>query len=119
SDLLPPTREARRGDDAVAAERHLVGAVRLTRRHNIGVDGDERRRPDLGPAADVLREARTLHADDAEALTGGRLHHHPTLQAIDHRSAQLLQPRHLGWDVVGLDVDVDAALMVHALDLDD
>src|SRR5882724_12080051 len=77
------------------------------------------RHPSLGPAADVLRETRTLHPDDAEALTGGRLHHHPTLQAIDHRSAQLLQARHLGWDVVGLDVDVDAALMVHALDLDD
>src|SRR5262249_5230207 len=75
--------------------------------------------PALLPAVGVLREAGTLDPHDAEALPRGRLHHDPALQALGHRSAQLLQTRHLGRDVVGLDVEMDAALMLHALDLHD
>src|SRR5438552_3056021 len=72
----------------------------------------------LAPAARVLRKARTLHPHDAEALTRGRLHHHPALEAPHHGGAELLEPRYFGRDVVTLDVDVDATLVVHALKLD-
>jgi hypothetical protein len=67
----------------------------------------------------VFRETGTLNPNDAEPLTGGRLHHHPVLQAVHHLGAQLLQARHFGRDVIGLNVYVDAALVVHALDLHD
>ena len=73
----------------------------------------------LVPAIGVLREAGTLHPYDAEALAGGRLHHHPALQAIHHLGAQLLKARHFGRDVVGLDVQVDATFVFHTLDLHD
>src|SRR5207302_3395753 len=73
----------------------------------------------LAPAARVLRKARTLHLHDAEALTRRRLHHHPALEAPHHGGAELLEPRYFGRDVVTLDVDVDATLVVHALKLDD
>ena len=62
------------------------------------------RRPYLVPGIGILREAGTLHLYDAEALVGRRLHHHPALQAVYHLCAQLLQARHFGRDVVGLDV---------------
>ena len=58
-----------------------------------------------------------LYPHDAEALAGGRLHHHPALQALRDLGPQLLQARHFGRNVVGLDVYVDATLVVHALDL--
>src|ERR1700752_41802 len=77
------------------------------------------KRPMSVPAVGVLRKTGTLYSYDAEALAGGRLHHHPALQAIHHLGAQLPQSRHFGRDVVGFDVYMDAALMVHALDLHD
>jgi hypothetical protein len=36
----------------------------------------------LVPAVGVLRETGTLYPNDTEALAGGRLHHHPALQAV-------------------------------------
>lgn len=73
----------------------------------------------LVPAVGILRETGTLYPDDAEALAGRRLHHHPALEAVHHRGAQLGQARHFGSDIVGLDVYVDPALVIHALDLHD
>ena len=73
----------------------------------------------LVPSVGVFREAGSLDANDAEPLTGGRLHHHPALQAVDHLGAQFLQASHFGGDVVSLNVQVDAALVVYALDLYD
>lgn len=64
-------------------------------------------------------EARALDLDDAEALAGRRLHHHPAIEPARDLGAQLLEARDLGGDVVGLDVDVDAALMLDALNLHD
>ena len=62
--------------------------------------------------------AVALHTDDAEALAGGRAHHHPSLHARVDRRAEFFEPRDFGGDVVGLDVDMDPAFVVHALDLD-
>src|SRR5438874_4370404 len=73
----------------------------------------------LVPAIGVLRESGTLDAHHAEALAGWRLHHHPAWWPVDDGRAKLLQPCDLGWNVVRLDVDVDPALMGHALNLHD
>jgi hypothetical protein len=73
----------------------------------------------LLPAIGVFGETRALDTHDAEALAGRRFHHHPALKPICDLGAQLLQPRDFGGNIVGLDVDVDAALMLDALDLPD
>src|SRR5690348_11003896 len=52
-------------------------------------------------------------------LPARRLHHDPTRQFLHHFRAELLQALHFGGDIVGLDVDVHAALVVHPLDLHD
>src|SRR5450432_15370 len=73
----------------------------------------------LGPLIGILRKTGTLYSDNAEALAGGRLHHHPTLQTVNHSRAQFFQSAHLGGNVVGLDVYVHAAFVLHPLDLHD
>jgi hypothetical protein len=73
----------------------------------------------LVPTVGVFWETRTLYSHDAKALPSGRQHHDPTLQAVDHPSAQLLQASHLSGDVVGFNVYVNPTLVVHALDLHD
>ena len=67
------------------------------------------------PVVRILRETRTLHAHDAEALSGWGLHHHPALQAVHDVRAQPLKARHFGTDIVGLDIQVHAALVIDAL----
>src|ERR1700722_7774561 len=71
------------------------------------------------PAIGILRETGALHPDDAEALTCRRLHHHPAFETFHHLGAQLRQARHFGGNIVGLDVYVDAAFVVDALDFHD
>src|SRR5262245_6221897 len=73
----------------------------------------------LVPASGVFRKTGTLHAHDAESLAGGRLHHDPALESAHDRGSQFRQSCDFGRDVIGLDVDVDAALVIHALDLHD
>lgn len=77
------------------------------------------RRPTSVPAVGVLQEARALHADNPEALAGGSVHNHPALQAVHHHRTLLFQAQHLGRDVIGLDVNMDTALVLDALDLHD
>jgi len=48
-------------------------------------------------------------ADDAEALAGRRLHHPPGADLLQPLGAERFEPAHLGFDVVGLDIQVDAA----------
>jgi hypothetical protein len=48
------------------------------------------------PLVRILRETWTLHAHDAEALSGWSLHHHPTFQAVHDVRAQLLKARNFG-----------------------
>jgi hypothetical protein len=58
-----------------------------------------------------------LYSYDAETLPRGRLHHHPTLQAIHDLRAQSLKAGHLGGNVVALNIEVNPTFMVHTLDL--
>jgi hypothetical protein len=67
----------------------------------------------------ILRKARALDVHDAKSLTGWGLHHNPTLQSLNNACAKLLQPRHFARHVVRLNVDMDAAFMLDALDLHD
>ncbi len=41
----------------------------------------------LVPPVGILRETGTLYPYDAEALAGGRLHHHPALEVVHHLGA--------------------------------
>ena len=59
-----------------------------------------------------------FRAHDAEALPGGRLHDAPRVHLADAPCTERLEPRHLGVDVVALDVQVHAARMVDPLHLD-
>src|SRR6516165_3616456 len=63
-------------------------------------------------------EVAALRAHHAEALPGGRFHHKPGLDRADAPRAELLEPAYLRLDVVGLDVEVHAALVLHPLDLE-
>src|SRR5215468_977863 len=67
------------------------------------------------PAIGLVAERPALGLDDAELLTGRRQHHPPGLDLLDALGAERLEARHLGLDVVGLDVEVDPALVVDAL----
>src|SRR5258708_38378501 len=67
----------------------------------------------------ILRKSGTLNSHHTEPLAGGRLHHDPTLQAVHDSGAQLFKAAHLGGNVVGLDVDMYAALVLHAPNLHD
>jgi hypothetical protein len=46
------------------------------------------------------------------------LHHHPALQAIYYFRSQSFQAGNLGWNVVSFNVEMDPALMLDALNLD-
>src|SRR5262245_22753646 len=71
------------------------------------------------PAVSILRKTGTLHPYDAEALAGWRPHHHPTPRPAHDLGTHLLQACHFGGNVVGLDVYVNATLVVHPLDFHD
>jgi hypothetical protein len=73
-------------------------------------------RPSVPPVR-ILRETRTLHPHDAEPLSSRGWHHHPALQAVHDVRTQVLLTRYLGRDIIGLDVQVDAAFMVDTLNL--
>jgi hypothetical protein len=73
----------------------------------------------LLPAVSILREPRALYPYDAETLPGWGLHHYPALQVVYHLGSQLLQAYHFGGYIVGLDVYVDATLVLYALHLHD
>src|SRR6476661_1519502 len=72
----------------------------------------------LAPAVRIVLEPLPLHAHDTETLAGRRAHHHPSLEPFVDGRAELLEPRNLRGDIVGLDVEMDSALMLDALDLD-
>src|SRR2546429_1270968 len=114
-----------RPDRLERRHRQVVNAAETSLEERFHADGPvgwppapkDQAREWLVPAVRVLRETRTLHRNDAEALAGRSLHHHPTLEAFHHLGSQLSQARHFGSDVVRLDVDVDPALVLDALDL--
>src|SRR5213082_1490803 len=67
------------------------------------------------PGVRRVAERAALGSHDAESLPGGRLHHPPALEKLDALRAQRLEPLDLGFLVVGLDVDMHAALVAHGL----
>src|SRR5207237_3257364 len=59
-----------------------------------------------------------LDSDNAEALPARRAHYHPALHPLVDCRAESFEARHLFFDVVGFDVDVDSALVIDTLNLD-
>lgn len=51
-------------------------------------------------------------------MAAGCHHHTPIIDPLDYRRAQFLEPFYLCFEVIGLDIEVDAAVMVHALKFD-
>src|SRR3954471_23082101 len=72
--------------------------------------------PVVVPGVRRVVERSALRTDDAEALSGRRFHHPPALEELDAPCTERLQPAHLGLLVVRLDVEVDAAVVIHGLD---
>ena len=98
---------------AIANSGFSGGAVRST--SGCFGDGGGEEVESIGPSVPlvrILREPRTLHAHDAEALSGWGLHHHPALQPVHNVRAQLLKARNFGRE--SLD---SAALVIDALNL--
>ena len=73
----------------------------------------------LVPPVGVLWVAGTLDPDDTKALTSWCLHDHPPLKTLYHCGSKLLQTCHLRRDVVRLNVEVHATLVLYTLDLND
>src|SRR5215467_10372547 len=71
----------------------------------------------LIPSICVLGKARSLYTDNAKLLSSGGLHHDPALQSVHYPGSELLQARDLGGNVIGFDVEVNSALMLHTLNL--
>src|SRR5690606_4104095 len=78
-----------------------------------------RQRFRLVPGVDVRAEGLALLADHAEAVAAGGFHHPPALAELDLLRTELFQARDLGFDVVGLDVEVDAAVVADLLQQQD
>jgi hypothetical protein len=70
--------------------------------------------PVIGP----VPELHALSLYDAEPLPGWRFHHDPAIHALCDACAVLLQATHLGFDVIGFDVQVHPAWMGNGLHLD-
>src|SRR5688572_26622684 len=69
------------------------------------------------PLGRAFGPVRALPRHDAEAMPAGILHHPPFLDLLHALRAELFQPRHLGVDVVGLDIEVHPfAARLDALD---
>src|SRR5262249_38067242 len=72
--------------------------------------------PRLGPDVGFVSERAALRPGDAELLAGRRGDDPPAADLLASLAAESLEARGLGVDVVALDVEVDAAGMVDALD---
>src|SRR5688572_23179050 len=72
----------------------------------------------LLPDVSFLLEPAVLWPHHAEPLARRRFHHDPGLHLADPPGAELLEALHFGLDVVRLDVEVDAAVVIHGLHLD-
>src|SRR5256885_1987861 len=69
----------------------------------------------LRPLVCATVERPALRVHHAKALPGRRFHHPPALHVRDPPRAELLQALHFRFQVVGLDVEVDAAGVVDLL----
>src|SRR4051794_30580081 len=75
-------------------------------------------RCELAPAVGVGLETLALDPHNAETLPARRAHDDPTFEPLVDRRTKLLETFHLGSNVVGFDIDVHAAFVADALDLD-
>jgi hypothetical protein len=73
----------------------------------------------LIPAIGVLCKSRPLYPHDAKPLASWRLHHDPAFQPTHDLGAERFEARDFRGNVIALNVNVDAAFMVDALDLHD
>src|SRR6202034_2840450 len=69
------------------------------------------------PLSSVFRPIRALYTNDAETLSRRRAHDYPALLAFVHLGTQFFEPCNFRRNIVGLDIDVHAAFVVHALNL--
>jgi hypothetical protein len=67
------------------------------------------------PAVRILGEPGALDPNNAKPLPCGGLHYYPTLQTVDHRSTQLFQAGHFSRNVIGLNIQVNPALVINPL----
>lgn len=81
-DRLNDVRRQQRQAESPAERGHQ----RVARRLPLGLLPDGKGQF-LVPPVGILRETGTLYPYDAEALAGGRLHHHPALQVVHHLGA--------------------------------
>src|SRR5579863_7779792 len=75
-------------------------------------------KPSIPPHVGLGGEVRALWPDNAEALTGRRLHHPPGTHLSDTLRSELLEPPHFGFDVIGFDVEMHSARVLDLLHLD-
>src|SRR5215471_15684875 len=71
------------------------------------------------PSVPVLRQRTALGIDDAESLARRRLHYPPPPHESNSPSAELLQPFDFSLEVVGFDVQVNPAGVIHLLQEND
>jgi len=71
----------------------------------------------LIPTRGVLEETRALSSYDAESLSSGRLHHDPTIQAINRLRSQSFQACNPRGNIVGFNIDMHPTFVFDTLDL--
>ena len=67
--------------------------------------------PDVG----LLIKTGAACVDNTKSMLARRLHHGPAFHFLDHCGAETLQAFDLGFDIVGLDIDVYTARVLDAL----
>ena len=72
----------------------------------------------LFPHVGLCRESLAVSGNHAEEVTTGVLHDPLGLDVHFPPRSELLQSLHLGVDIVCLDVEVDAARIVHPLEIE-
>lgn len=66
------------------------------------------------PTSGVPGKTRAWHPYDTKPLTRRSPHDDPALQPGDHFRSQIFQSRYPRGDIVGFDVDVNPALVLHS-----
>src|SRR5678815_2568600 len=79
----------------------------------------DRSRPSVPFVCIVWHCTIALRANHAEPVTSWRFHHPPRFYFLDSLRPKFLQARHFGLDVVGFDIQVNAACMGYLLQQDD
>src|ERR1700722_17658306 len=70
------------------------------------------------PGVRAPLEIPFLRLHDAESLSGRGFHHPPVVHLLNFLRAERLEPAYFGLDIVGLDVEVNPARVLHFLHFD-